>query len=82
MEAPSFFGASSRTGALEVQGQMKSTQYQQILQDNVQASLTELKFVVLDIPTRQWPKTQLEIYKGIMQREKYNVVITVFWPEM
>ncbi|MBN3292589.1 TCB1 transposase, partial [Polypterus senegalus] len=66
--------ASSGTGALvKVEGQMYSTQYQQILQDNVQASVTKLKL------RRGWifqqdndPKHSSKSTKAFKRREKYN----------
>lgn len=66
--------ANSGTGALvKVKGRMNSTQYQQILQDNVQASVKKLKFC------RGWifqqdddAKHTSTPTKEFMQREKYN----------
>lgn len=71
--------ASAGTGNLvKVEGHMDSTQYQQILETNVQESVTKLKL------RRGWifqqdndPKHCSKSTKAFMQRNKYNVLE---WP--
>ncbi len=71
--------ASAGTGNLvKVEGRMDSTQYQQILENNVQESVTKLKL------RRGWifqqdndPKHCSKSTKAFMQRNKYNVLE---WP--
>ena len=66
------FVANAGTGNLfKVEGPMDSTQYQQILENNVQESVTKLKL------RRSWvfqqdndPETLLKVYKGIYAEEQ------------